>query len=164
MNKDKSTAWLEEDIDHELNNVVKQEAGLVPAKQENFQMQKLSVDNIDALDDAEAAPIELSSSYWSPSLPGESRRVIFDRIDVSIVPSINDGEPIELECAFFLVKENGSVKQIANGSKRLVGTLQSFRIERGTPLQITFEGKVKNKNNNFSSDSWSVVPLIPKKK
>lgn len=154
--KDTGTSFLDEDS--------KPENGLVKQEDTSFQMEKLSIDNIDDLDDAEPAPIELSSLYWSPSLPGEQKRVIFDRIDISIVPSINDGEPIELECAFFLVKENGSVKQLSNGSKRLVGTLQSFNIKKGTPLQITYEGKQKNKNNNYSSDIWSVIPLIPKKK
>ena len=162
--KENTHEIFDEKYDVELNDIVKKEAGLEVAKTD-FQMSKLTVDNIDALDEAEEAPIELSSEYWTPKLPGEVRRVIFDRIDISLVPSVsNPDDMIELECAYFMVKENGSVKQICNGSKRLVGTLQSFRIQHGTPLQITYEGKVKNKNNNFSSDSWSVVPLIPKKK
>jgi hypothetical protein len=148
---------FEDEFEPSNMEVTKHESG-------SYMMQKLSIDDIDELDKAEAAPIELSSSYWTPKLPGEQRKVIFDRIDVSLVPSaFNADETIELECAFFIVKENGAVKQICNGSKRLVGTLQSYNIQKGTALQITYEGKVKNKNNNFSSDSWSVVPLIIKK-
>lgn len=167
--KEKETTHeiFDESLDHDLNEKVKQEAGLTVngTTKTDFQMQRLSIDNIDDLDDAEEAPIELSSEYWTPKLPGEQRRVIFDRIETKNVPSVNNpDELIELECAFFLVKEDGSVKQIYNGGRRLVNTLISFNIQHGTPLQITYEGKVKNKNNNFSSDSWAVVPLIPKKK
>lgn len=158
-----------EETDHEIFNdkyESKPETGsLEVVKHETFQMPRLSVDNIDALDDADAAPIELSSEYYTPKLPGEVIRVIFDRIDISLVPDMNNSDNmIELECAFFMIKENGNVKQICNGSRRLVGTLNSFKIQKGTPLQITYEGKVKNKTGSFYSDSWSIVPLIPKKK
>jgi hypothetical protein len=120
----------------------------------------VSVNNIDALESAEAAPIDLMSNYWSPEIPGELKRVIFDRIDVSPVLAQDTGEVIELECAFFFVKEQGQVKQLRNGSKRLVGALQSYNIQRGTPLEIKYLGKKQNRMNSFKSDNWSVTPLI----
>jgi len=126
----------------------------------DFQINKVDVKNIDALEKAEAAPIDLMSDYWTPENPGESKRVLFDRLDISNVLSQEDGELIELECAFFFIKENGNVKQIRNGSKRLVGALQAYNIERGTPLLIKYLGKKKNRSNQFMSDNWSVTPLV----
>lgn len=123
-------------------------------------MNQLSVNNIDALEAAESSSIDLMSNYWSPEMPGEVKRVIFDRIDISPVLAQDTGEVIDLECAFFFVKENGQVKQLRNGSKRLVGALQSYNILRGTPLEIRYMGKKQNRMNSFKSDNWSVTPLI----
>lgn len=126
----------------------------------DLQLSQVSVNDIDSLESAEAAPIDLMSNYWSPEMPGETKRVVFDRIDLSPVLAQDTGEIIDLECAFFFVKENGQVKQLRNGSKRLVGALQSYNIQRGTPLEIKYMGKKQNRMNSFKSDNWSVVPLI----
>lgn len=136
----------------------------VAIRQESTQLARIDVKNIDQIEEAEEAPIDLMSDYWTPETMGESKRMIFDRIDVSRVLSQEDGEVFELECAFFFVKENGRVRQIRNGSKRLVGALQAYNIERGTPLMVRYLGKKRNKSNQFSSDNWSVTPLIIKAK
>lgn len=126
----------------------------------DLQLEQVAVNDIDSLDTAESSQIDLMSNYWSPETPGESKRVIFDRIDISPVLAVETGEVIDLECAFFFVKENGQVKQLRNGSKRLVGALQSYNILRGTPLEIKYKGKKQNRMNSFKSDDWSVTPLI----
>jgi hypothetical protein len=120
----------------------------------------VSADDIDMLDDSQVGPVDLMSDYWTPQNPGEKKRVIFDRIENSQVLAMDTGELIELECAFFITKENGAVKHLRNGSKRLVGALQTYSIQKGTPLEITYLGKKKNKNGPHSSDNWSLRPLI----
>lgn len=133
--------------------------------EETLPMQTVSIDNIADLENAEVAPVDLMSEYWTPVNVGEQKRVIFDKIDITPVLS-NDGtgEIIDLECAFFLVNDNGSAKRICNGSKRLVGSLQSANVKHGMPLQITYLGKKQNASNGFKSDNWSVKPLVLKTK
>lgn len=124
-------------------------------------LQPLELENISALHTAEAAPFDLMSDYWSPESVGESRRVLFDRIQVMSTVDHASGEVIDLECAFFFYQDNadGPIKQIRNGSKRLVGAIQGFNIPRLTPLLIKYMGKKKNKNNPNFSDNWSITPL-----
>lgn len=112
---------------------------------------------------AEAYAFDLMADYWTPEKPMESKRVFFDKIDSRIVLDQLTNQHIQLECAFFLEqKESGGEKTIctvSNGSKRLVGAIESSNIQRGTPLLITYLGKKKNSSNNFQSDNWSVKPL-----
>ena len=54
--------------------------------------------NISQLAAMEPAPLELMSDYWSPVQVGESKKVIFDRIDFAQVIEQNTGELAELEC------------------------------------------------------------------
>lgn len=126
----------------------------------NDTLQPIQLDDIDALEGAQAAPIDLMSDYWSPEMPGEFKRVLFDRIETTPVLDQSTGEVLELECAYFFVKDGGAVKRIRNGSKRLVGAIQSFKLAPGTPLEIRYMGKKANKTNQFKSDNWTVKPLI----
>lgn len=125
-------------------------------------LQPISIDDIDALDAAQAAPVDLMSDYWSPEMQGEFKRVIFDRIEITPVKDQATDQILELECAYFFEKDRNTntVKRIRNGSKRLVGALQSFNIAQGTPLEIRYLGKKTNKTNQFKSDNWQVKPLI----
>ena len=99
---------------------------------------------------------------------GESKRLFFVEIKAQTVLSANGtGETIQLDCATFLEqKEGGIIHTVVNGSRRLVGILEQYiedgAIKQGTPLLITYNGKKKNKSNNFSSDNWSIRPLIIK--
>ena len=133
----------------------------LPAVKVETGLQPLELENIAALHSAEAAPFDLMSDYWSPVNAGEARRVLFDRIQTMATVDQTSGEMIELECAFFFWQEHpdAPIKQIRNGSKRLVGAIQSFGIARLTPLLIKYQGKVRNKNNSYLSDNWSVTPL-----
>lgn len=132
----------------------------LPAKSEGA-IQPLDLENIAALNTAEETPFDLMSEYWSPMDRGETRRVIYDRIQPMGVIDQTTGEIVEMDCAFFFYQETpgGPVKQIRNGSKRLVGAIQAFNLVQYTPLQIRYLGKIKNKNNANLSDNWSVTPL-----
>jgi hypothetical protein len=117
---------------------------------------------------ANEMPIDLCGNYWTPEEPNETKRMFFVEIKSQKVLSANgNGEVIDLDCAAFLEqKADGTIQTVTNGSRRLVGVLEQYieagAIQQGTPLQITFNGKRKNKTNNFSSDSWSIRPLIIK--
>jgi hypothetical protein len=141
--------------------IIEQAPQQLPAKQEAG-LQPLDLENIDALHTAQAAPFDLMCDYWSPVDKGEQRRVMFDRIQTMTTVDQQSGEMLELECAFFFYQEvpGGPIKQIRNGSKRLVGAIQSFGIPKHTPLIIKYMGKIKNKNNANLSDNWSITPLI----
>lgn len=113
-----------------------------------------------SLADAEPFPFDLMADYWTPESEGESKRVYFDRIAERAVADQQTGDVIDLECAFFLEEQGGGeLKTISNGSKRLVGALQAYNIQKGTPLLITYLGKRKNRTNSFKSDVWSIRPL-----
>lgn len=117
------------------------------------------------LDGADIMPIDLMSDYWTPEMPGEAKRVVFVKLDTSPVRDVNDPEVThDLACAYFLEKtEKGEIRQIRNGSKRLVGALETViaqgMVGQGTPLLVTFLGKKQNRTNSFKSDNWSIKPL-----
>jgi hypothetical protein len=120
------------------------------------------------LNQANEMPIDLCGNYWTPEKEGESKRLFFVEIKQQKVLSANgNSEIIDLDCAAFLEqKADGTIQTVTNGSRRLVGVLEQYiesgAIRQGTPLQITFNGKRKNRTNNFSSDSWSIRPLLIK--
>ena len=113
---------------------------------------------------AREVPADLTSEYWTPEKEGEYRLVFYQNVEPSIYVDEASGEEVELSCAILIQqKEDLSLVTIRNGSKRLVAALEdaeiSQKIQKGTPLKITFLGKQKNKNNAFLSDRWSVRPL-----
>lgn len=123
----------------------------------------LSNGDLPDLDEADVVPLDMASNYWSPTQPGESKRVYFDKIQVVQVQDSQDKEVvIDLPCAYLFEKSNGEVKTYCNGSKRLVAIFERNHIERGTPILITYLGKKRNSTNAFLSDDWSVKPLILK--
>lgn len=130
-----------------------------------LQIHHVPLDEIDSLEDEyEAAPLEISAEYWTP-FEGETRKVLFTKLALAPMPDINDKtKTIEKESVFMLWPRNGMATQIYNASARLVGIVKQFKLQPGAALQITYTGKMKNKTNSFSSDSWSVSPLIPKQK
>lgn len=125
------------------------------------QFQTVDLENIAALHEAEAAPFDLMSDYWSPENVGEERRVLFDRIQAMGVVDQATGEVVDLNCAFFFYQENkdAPIKQIRNGSRRLVGAIENFNLQRLTPLSIKYAGKKRNKSNSNLSDNWIITPL-----
>lgn len=162
---DTGTGFFNDDLDHELNEVVKVEAGLTTNTQNDIQIQYISPDDIDALDDLEPAPLELSSDYWTP-FEGETKKVIFIRISDALVPDFQDKNKMIPRRSVFLLERTstGAGKQIVNSSKRLVGKIEQFSLASGAAIQVTYAGKVKNKTNNYQSDDWVIHPLTPKAK
>ena len=140
--------------------------GLV--RQESNVLQVMAVDltkNLPDLSKANELPVDLSGNYWTPESPGETKRLFFVEIKPQKVLSANGtGELIDLDCAVFLEQTATGISTVTNGSRRLVGVLESYvdagQIKQGTPLQITYNGKKKNKSNGFQSDNWSIKPLI----
>jgi hypothetical protein len=108
---------------------------------------------------AEAAPLELTGEYWTPEKEGEKRRMFFKEIRQELTTDMASGSDVELSVAYFVEVVKGDKKVIRQASKRLTGVLETLRVETGTPLEITYLGKKKNKTNSFSSDSWSIKPL-----
>ncbi len=142
------------------------ENGLVVSNESPFEVQSVDLSgNLPSLKDAQELPIDLCGNYWTPEIPGESKRVFFVEIKPQKVLSAQGtGELIDLDCAVFAEQnEEGALLTVTNGSRRLVGILEQYvnegLVKRGTPLKITFMGKRKNKTNSYSSDNWSVKPL-----
>lgn len=106
------------------------------------------------------APLELTAEYWTPEKEGETRRMFFSDFKTSMVTDQKTGEDIELVSAYFVEVVDGVKKVICNASRRLTGVLESCNVAAGTPLEITYLGKKRNKNNAYLSDYWSVKPLI----
>lgn len=138
-------------------------------RQESNILDVLAVDlkgNLPDLSKANELPIDLSGNYWTPENKGDTKRMFFVEVKPQKVLSADgNGELIDLDCAVFLEqKEDGSIATVTNGSRRLVGVLMAYieagAIKQGTPLQITYNGKKRNKSNAFSSDNWSIRPLI----
>ena len=140
----------------------------VPVADKLIEVVEIRNETMPDLSKANVIPVDLASDYWQPSAPGESKRVVFDRIDTRKVRDFNNPDVlIDLECAFFFERVEGKIQSVSNGSKRLVSGIQNlmnsphspFEIVRGSLLEITFKGKVKNKTNAFSSDCWGIRPL-----
>ena len=124
----------------------------------------MSSGNLPDLTKATEVPVDLSSDYWTPDKEGEFKLVFFQEIKDSTCLDQQTGEQIELPCAFMIEqKEDRSMQLVRNGSKRLVGAfedaMEDGKIEKGTPLKITYLGKQKNSTNSNMSDRWSIRPL-----
>lgn len=111
------------------------------------------------LSKAVAAPLELNGEYWTPEQAGESRRMFFNELRLETTTDMVSGKDVELLVAYFVQIIGGDKKVIRQASRRLTGVLESLKIESGTPLEITYLGKKKNKTNSFLSDNWSIKPL-----
>lgn len=133
---------------------------LAPVDQSpSFDLTTITPDQLAKLNEAKPLPVDLVSDYWSPVNKGEKKNVIFDRISPWPVVDQNTGEVIELECVFMHVAEEGSIRTIRNGSKRLVAAFRGNNVRQGTGWEVTYEGKTRNRTNSFSSDDWKVRPL-----
>ena len=108
---------------------------------------------------ATAGPLELAGEYWSPEKEGETRRMFFNEIRQETTID-QQGNDIELSVAYFVEMRGGDMVPVRQASRRLVAVLENFKVQPGTPLEITYKGKQKNKTNSFMSDHWSVKPLI----
>ncbi len=118
--------------------------------------------NAESLDTATVSAVDLVVEYWSPENAGDKRRCFFYGFRNETVMSPDNGNEIDLLTAVFVRRENGNNVFFKNSSRRLTGVLESLNIAQGTPLEITYLGKKRNKTNAFTSDTWSIRPLIIK--
>jgi hypothetical protein len=122
--------------------------------------------NMPNLHEAKPSPVDLASEYWSPEVSGDYKVGVAVSIENSTYHREETGEEIELPCVIFVEQtKEGDLKAIRNGSKRLVATIEraieAGQIELGkTFLRVTYLGKQKNSTNSYSSDRWSVKPII----
>lgn len=117
---------------------------------------------VESLQDAEPAPVDIMSDYWTPQRVGEKKKVIFQKIALwPVVDQQGNGEVIELPCVFFTTfVEDGTLRLMRNGSKKLVAAFQGNDVPPGTGWEVTYLGKKKNRTNQFSSDDWALKPLV----
>ena len=113
------------------------------------------------LSSLKVASCDLAQEYWTPTEPGEKRRMVFAGIHTRDVPDAKTNQPISLACAVFLLPgaPDDEHKTVVNGSKRLVAVFEKGNVKEGTPVQVTYKGKKKNVTNGNMSDNWSVVTL-----
>jgi hypothetical protein len=140
------------------NELTRQETGLTTAVD-------LSGQELPNLNEAPIFPLSLGGEYWTPESVGEKKRVFFFEIKTARLLSFDGKELIDLECSFFLEQDKDlNTHTIYNGSRVLVGIIESCMasglIQKGTALEIRYDGKKKNKSNGNFSDRWSVKPLI----
>jgi len=115
------------------------------------------------LDKLAVSSISDNSEYWSPSEKGEVKLVFFESMSVEKVLNPDTGEEKLLPTVHLYEQDkNYNHVRLSNSSARLVGLFERMGYERGTPLQITYLGKEKNKNNAYQSDSWDVRQLFIK--
>lgn len=120
----------------------------------------IKLDAIPSLDDYVPASVDLSGEYWTPA-DGETKRLIFWSVEQRTVPDQKDPEKhVELPCCVFIDPQvDGQHKTLSNGSKRLVAAFENSAIAQGTPVQIQYMGKKRNRTNANLSDHWSVFVL-----
>ena len=124
----------------------------------------LTSDQLPDLSKARVVPAEISTEYWSPEA-GEEILCFYQGIETVPMPNIKDPEvKDDVPCAVMLTQlKDKSLKVFTNAQTRLVSALrdaqESGKIKVGTPLQITFKGKEKNKSNNMESGRWAINPL-----
>ncbi|MGN7818815.1 hypothetical protein ACTJJB_01725 [Chitinophaga sp. 22536] len=136
---------------------------LKPASPISLQVVDMSKANLPDLDNAEVVPFDLMADYWEPENVGEAKNVYYDSIKTSVFPDFNDPSiPVEVDCAFFYEKSNGTLKPWRNASKRLVSLLEALNLAPGSVIRLEYLGKKKNKKNSLQSAQWSVKPLIIK--
>lgn len=124
-----------------------------------------TVDMLPDLHSGVELPLDLASGYWSPETPGESKLVLFDKLQIVDVLSSYTAVPeiVPLQCAFFVEQtEEGEYRSIRSASTMLVGIMIANKVKRGTAFKITFNGKQKNKTNRNESSRWSVKPIVIK--
>ena len=127
-----------------------------------------AITELPQLNTATESIVEIGYVYWTPLNVGETKRCLIANIQPAFYDKVDEkGELTELElpCVHFIVNEDNTWVRMANGSKRLVATIDQA-IKAGvivagvTPIQIKYLGKRKNSTNGFSSDHFEVKLLI----
>ena len=104
--------------------------------------------------------IDLVMEYWTPEKIGESKKVYFYGYDTQMYVDKKTAEEKSLEVAIFIERtEQGTWRTIKNGSSNLVNSLKHLNIQPRAALEIEYQGKQKNKTNEYTSDTWSIYKL-----
>lgn len=144
-------------------------SNIIKSSDAKLVLQYFDLENRDSLPDLSTTkPLhtELTSTYWSPQDEGDTLRAFYNGIESSTYIDQKTGESIDLPCVLLIAQDpkTKNLVNMRNGSKRLVATLESHEekgtISRGTPLEITYMGKKRNKRNENFSDHWSIKPLV----
>lgn len=115
-----------------------------------------------SLEKAKPSPVSLSAKTWEPQAAGELIRGYI--IGIRDDGTVRDGSSVQMPHVFILVPQvNGELVTMRNGNKVLVSTVKNA-IETGviipncnkTPVEIVFDGKVRNKTNSYSSNSFKI--------
>jgi len=115
------------------------------------------------------SPLDIAGTYWTPTAIGEYKRGVILSVQSSIYPRVdeNTGEITDLNllCVVMGVQNPDlSLEKVSNGSKRLVAIIQRSIDNQDiipgiTPVQIKYQGKIKNSTNSYVSDAWSIKIL-----
>lgn len=117
---------------------------------------------VDLYSDAEEVDVDLTVEYWTPDIPGETKRLYFAGIEHRQQVNQETGETDDLQVVRFFEKTKDGIVSLCNASRRLVGVFFANKIPVGTPVSVEYLGKKKNKTNAFKSDAWRVKPLTLK--
>lgn len=108
--------------------------------------------------------IDLTSNYWSPSSPADSKRAIVLGVENSQYPDEKTGEMIPLKCVIFIEQlPDLSLTKWRNGACKLVNCIENS-ITNGvispgkTAVRLEYLGKTKTKSGHFI-DNFSVKLL-----
>lgn len=119
----------------------------------------IKLETLSDLSEYEPDSVDLVPEYWSPSEQHETRKLYYYKCGVQPVSDFNDEtKTVELRCAIFV--DPSGPTTVVNGSKRLVAAVEN--LTEGTPVQITYLGREKNKTNSNQSDRWKVTTLAKK--
>lgn len=116
---------------------------------------------------ADCLDFDVKGDYWSPTRPGEQKRMIFQQIKTEQVPDIfgTDKESmVEREAAYFVevYLEDGEVKQrmIRTMATVLIAYLKKNNVPKHAAMTVEYKGKMKGRQ--FSFDDFSIKLLIQK--
>jgi hypothetical protein len=94
---------------------------------------------------AQPKPLNLAMAYWSPEAEGESKTLIFMRVQPDDqIPDFNDPEQlVTKDCAYFIEQTEQGFQILRNASSRLVSMARHFL--EGEVFRITYLGLRPNK-------------------
>lgn len=107
----------------------------------------------------EVKPVDLALDYWTPAGAGESKTLIFMRVQsCDEIPDFNDpAQTVTRDCAYFIEQTDQGYRIIRNASSRLVSLARHFL--EGQVYHITFQGLRPNKTNSNKSHYWAIQPV-----
>jgi hypothetical protein len=163
----------------EVATIEKNEPKTLVAKFDNEEMAKFDISAGAMIPETAAAkplPVRMNVISWAPDV-GETKDFVLRDFGFQDFPSLNPAEAAagvvnKVWSAFLLSREtrpDGTpyIEQWSVSAKRLVSSLemafnQGFLIKGNakTAARITLKGKVKNKTNSFSCDSYDVEIIV----